>query len=321
MERSAMRCIHFEDPEYPPKMRDLSGMPGCLYVIGDMPDPDIPSVAVVGARMCSSYGRETAFAFGRTLAENGVQIISGMAAGIDGSAQEGALAGGGKSFAVLGCGADVCYPRAHTTLYNHLKKQGGILSEQPPGTPPLPYYFPSRNRIISALADIVLVVEARAESGSLITVDFGLSQGRTVYAVPGRVGDPLSDGCNYLIAQGAGIAYAPEAILTELRLMHDTVSFAESRRRAGRFRHAALKKVMKSEVLTPEAKKTYQSLSFEESLCPDKIAAASSLPLPAVRAALTELLREELVTETERDLYRRSRLSVSSPREEKDTDN
>ena len=307
MPQTQMRLIHRGSAEYPGKMQELSGMPETLYAIGSLPDPDTPSVAIVGARLCSSYGRETALMFGRALAEKGVQIISGMAAGIDGSAQEGALSGGGKSFAVLAGGADVCYPRAHTTLYNQLKKQGGVLSEQPPGTPPKPYYFPSRNRLISALSDIVLVVEARARSGSLITVDFALTQGKTVFAVPGRVGDPLSDGCNYLIAQGAGIAYSPDAILSELKLTHDTISFVKSRERAGRFRHAAILSVENSTTLTPEAKTVYRKLSFDTAFCPDAIAGKTDLPLPLVRAALSELMRENLITEPERDSYQRTR--------------
>ena len=214
------------DDAYPRRLRELASMPEELYVIGELPDDSQPSVAIVGARMCSGYGRRTAYEFGRILAGKGVQVISGMASGIDSSAQEGALDGGGKSFAVLGGGADVCYPRGNTTLYNRLKEQGGIISEQPAGTAPLSFYFPARNRIISGLSDLVLVVEAKSRSGSLITVDFALTQGRTVYAVPGRVGDALSDGCNYLIAQGAGIAYAPEAILNELQIIADTVSFS-----------------------------------------------------------------------------------------------
>ncbi|HAV27204.1 MAG TPA: DNA-protecting protein DprA, partial [Lachnospiraceae bacterium] len=185
---------------YPARFEGLSNMPEELYVMGSLPDENAPAVAIVGARMCSRYGHNTAFTFGKKLAEHGVSVISGMALGIDGAAQEGALSGGGKTYAVLGCGVDVCYPRSNKMLYDRIPERGGILSEFPPGTQPLPYNFPLRNRLISALADVVIVVEARKKSGSLITVDYALEQGRSVYAVPGRVGDALSDGCNYLIA-------------------------------------------------------------------------------------------------------------------------
>ena len=211
-----MHYIRRNSPDFPGRFEGISGSPEGLYVIGELPRDDQPTVGIVGARMCSRYGHETAYEFGRVLAGNGVQIISGLALGIDCYAQEGALAGGGKTFAVLGCGADICYPRSNREVYEKIKTSGGILSEEEPGTPPLAYNFPKRNRIISALSDIVLVVEAKEKSGSLITVDFALEQGKTVYAVPGRVSDLLSCGCNCLIAQGAGIACSPEMILMEL---------------------------------------------------------------------------------------------------------
>ena len=213
---SKMHYIRRNSPDFPGRFEGISGSPEGLYVIGELPRDDQPTVGIVGARMCSRYGHETAYEFGRVLAGNGVQIISGLALGIDCYAQEGALAGGGKTFAVLGCGADICYPRSNREVYEKIKTSGGILSEEKPGKPPLAYNFPKRNRIISALSDIVLVVEAKEKSGSLITVDFALEQGKTVYAVPGRVSDLLSCGCNCLIAQGAGIACSPEMILMEL---------------------------------------------------------------------------------------------------------
>lgn len=206
---SEMHYIRRNSPGFPGRFEGISGSPEGLYVIGELPRDDQPTVGIVGARMCSRYGHETAYEFGRVLAGKGVQIISGLALGIDCYAQEGALAGGGKTFAVLGCGADICYPKSNREVYEKIKTSGGILSEEKPGTPPLAYNFPKRNRIISALSDIVLVVEAKEKSGSLITVDFALEQGKTVYAVPGRVCDLLSYGCNSLIAQGAGIACSP----------------------------------------------------------------------------------------------------------------
>lgn len=216
-----IRHIKKGDPLYPARLLPYPGMPKELWVIGELPD-DRPTVAIVGARLCTHYGHVQATEFGRILSSKGVQIVSGMAIGIDSYAQEGALISSGKTYAVLGCGVDVCYPKSNRVLYRKIAQTGGIISELAPGTQPLRPYFPERNRIISALSDIVLVVEAREKSGSLITADCALEQGKTVYALPGRVGDALSGGCNYLIAQGAGIAYSPEAILDELGIMHGT---------------------------------------------------------------------------------------------------
>ncbi len=212
--------ISSEDPRYPDRLRQLPGMPRGLYVRGALPD-SAPSVAIVGARKCTVYGHKQAYAFGRYLASKGVQIISGMALGVDGYAQEGALDAGGKTFAVLGCGVDYCYPRSNRPLYDRIPNQGGILSELPEGTEPYARFFPARNRIISALSDLVLVIEAAEKSGSLITADYALEQGRTVYALPGRVGDRLSDGCNRLIYQGAGIAYSAEALYDDLMSQYE----------------------------------------------------------------------------------------------------
>ena len=139
-----------------------------------------------------------------------------MARGIDGIGQQAALQAGGSSFAVLGCGADICYPRQNQDLYDRLCKQGGVISEYEWGTPPRAGYFPPRNRIVSGLADAVIVVEARKKSGTLITVDMALEQGKEVYAVPGRLVDDLSSGCNYLIKNGAGILLDMEEFMEEL---------------------------------------------------------------------------------------------------------
>lgn len=141
---------------YPKRLEELAGMPYALFFIGEMPQEGIPSVAVVGARRCSSYGEKMTLRFVERLAESGIQIISGMALGIDGMAHRAALNVGGKTFAVLGGGADVCYPAAHKGLYNDLIKRGGILSEQPPGTPPVAWHFPARNRLIRQGAGILL---------------------------------------------------------------------------------------------------------------------------------------------------------------------
>lgn len=204
------------EPGYPERLKNISGAPKELYVLGRPPEEDRLSVAVIGARDCSEYGKYVAREFGAVLGRNRISVVSGMARGIDGISQEAALNAGGSSFAVLGCGVDVCYPEANRQLYEKLKISGGILSEYPPGSPALACHFPPRNRIVSGLADVVVVIEARVKSGTLITVDMALEQGREVYVAPGRMTDRLSDGCNRLIKQGAGILLSPEEFLREL---------------------------------------------------------------------------------------------------------
>ncbi len=215
-EEIRIQYIRQEESGYPEKLKVYKGMPKGLYFLGRLPDKDRPSVAVVGARRSDSYGNETARTFAKELAAKGVQIISGMAWGIDGMAHEGALEAGGDTFAVLGCGVDICYPAGHRRLYERIMEKGGILSEQPPGMPPIAGHFPARNRIISGLSDLVLVVEAKEKSGSLITADFALDQGKDIFAVPGRVTDARSKGCLNLIRQGAGVADSPQAVLDAL---------------------------------------------------------------------------------------------------------
>ena len=211
-----------EDEQYPDRLKKLEHPPYALYCMGKLPEEQCPAVAVIGARECSEYGSYVAKAFAGEMAEAGVSIVSGMARGIDGIGQSAALARKGKTYAVLGCGVDVCYPSSNRRLYQEiLDMDGGILSSFPPGTQPLQRHFPERNRIVAGLSDVVLVVEARLKSGTWITVDMALEQGKSVYAVPGRLTDRLSDGCNYLIRQGAGIALTPKDVLSELSVLEN----------------------------------------------------------------------------------------------------
>ena len=213
-----IRFVPYYMEEYPIRLKEHAGMPYALYVKGELPCEDMPTAAIVGARKCTPYGEKMAAAFAEALAISGVQVISGMARGIDGAAQRAAIQSGGSSFGVLGCGIDVCYPKDNKGLYMDLPSHGGILSEQPVGTPPLREYFPARNRIISGLSDIVLVIEAGERSGSLITADIALEQGKDIYALPGPVTSNLSRGCHELIRQGAGILISPEVLIEEIGL-------------------------------------------------------------------------------------------------------
>ncbi len=204
-EKAGIRWISCEEAGYPERLLALGDAPLGIFVKGKVPPEEKPSAGIIGARSCTPYGRMMAERFGGELGGQGLSVISGMARGIDGCAQEAALESGGTSFAVLGCGADVCYPQGNRKLYDALAEKGGLLTEYPPGTPPLPHHFPLRNRLIAALSDVLLVIEAREKSGSQITVDQALEQGKEVLALPGRVGDALSAGCLKLIGQGAGI--------------------------------------------------------------------------------------------------------------------
>ncbi len=207
------------DSDFPEKLKNIPDSPCALFVKGKLPPPAVPAIAIVGARKATSHGRWLAEKLAGELAVCGLIVISGMAEGIDGSGHRGALDAGGLTYAVLGCGVDICYPQCHEKLYKEICKTGGVISEYPLGTQGLPYHFPKRNRIISALSDIVLVVEAREKSGSLITVSYALEQGRDVMAVPGRPDDVFSYSCNRLIREGAGVCTCTDDILTQLDLM------------------------------------------------------------------------------------------------------
>lgn len=211
------------EPNYPKRLLHIPSPPKGIYYIGKLPREEVPSVAMIGARVCSEYGRMVAKTFGEYLAQNGIQIISGMARGIDSIGQKGALDVGGQSFGVLGSGVDICYPKENLPLYKQLKKMGGVLSEFAPKMPPKANHFPARNRIISGLSDLVLVIEAKEKSGTFITVDMALEQGKDVAVIPGRISDPFSKGCNELLKQGAYVATSPEDIL-------DILSFTLDRR-------------------------------------------------------------------------------------------
>ena len=210
--------VSWEDDAYPGKLKTIAHAPYALYYVGKLPDEKRKRVAIVGARGRSAYGSQVAGKLAKCLAEANVDVISGMALGIDTDSHYGALDGKGDTYAVLGCGVDVCYPKSNQRLYEKIATCGGILSEYALHTPPLPRYFPQRNRIIAGLADYTVVIEARLKSGSLITADYAMEQGREVYALPGRITDELSQGCNSLIQQGAGVLHNIDDFLKTMEL-------------------------------------------------------------------------------------------------------
>ena len=204
------------EENYPKRLLELYDKPGILYYRGNLPIEDRMSVAIVGSRRCTEYGKCVAGEIAGALAERGANIISGLALGIDSAAHRGALKVNGKTYGVLAGSAYKCYPPGNHKLYMDIINTGGAISEFSPDTPTVPGMFPLRNRIISGMSDVVIVVEAAEKSGSLITVSHALEQNRQVYAVPGRIGDGFSAGCNRLIAEGAGIIVSYETLLEEL---------------------------------------------------------------------------------------------------------
>jgi len=207
--------IKQEDPAYPGLLKEIHDPPKCLWAQGDC-DFSGPMIAVVGARDCTAYGQKVAYEIAKALARAGVCVVSGLAYGIDTAAHQGALEGGGRTVAVLGCGIDQAYPARNQKLKEKIVRQGTVLSEFAPGVEAAPWTFPKRNRIVSGLSLGVVVVEAGLKSGSLITADFALQQGREVFAVPGPVTAAQSEGTNRLIQNGAKLVISVDDILDEL---------------------------------------------------------------------------------------------------------
>lgn len=206
------------DTVYPEHLADLPDAPDLLFVRGSLPLD--PGVAVVGSRQATSYGLGLARAYGTALAAAGWPVISGLARGIDGAAHRGTLEGGGRGTAVMGCGLDTWYPSEHRKLGEALLGAGGcVASEYPPGAPPLGWRFPPRNRIISGLASVVVIVEAAERGGALITARRALNQGREVFAVPGDIDRPTSQGCNLLIRDGAIPVLGPDDLIEAVSLI------------------------------------------------------------------------------------------------------
>jgi DNA processing protein len=202
---------------YPPLLAELHDPPSRLHLRGGPLELLArPSVAIVGARSCSPYGAQVARELAQSLAAAGLAVVSGLARGVDAEAHRGALAAGGLTVAVLGCGIDRDYPRVHAELARRITESGLVVSEYPPGIEPSPWRFPARNRIIAGLALATVVVEARERSGALITADFALELGREVFATPGEITSALSAGTNDLLRQGATPLLSAEDVLEAL---------------------------------------------------------------------------------------------------------
>lgn len=219
IERLGVTLLSSDGPGYPPRLREIYNAPPILYMRGDLRREDDQSLGVVGTRAPSPYGREIAARIVPELAQGGLTIVSGLARGIDSIAHSAALAAGGRTIAVLGCGIDVVYPSENRNLYARIPQSGAIVTEYPLGTKPDAFNFPARNRIISGLSLGSVVIEAQQSSGALITANYALEQNREVFAFPGRATDRNSAGCNTLIREGrAKLVGSTQDILDELDL-------------------------------------------------------------------------------------------------------
>jgi DNA processing protein len=216
-ERRHIAIVSWFDAGYPDLLRHIPDPPIVLWVQGDAAILARPAVAIVGARRATPAGLATATALGRELAQAGLVVVSGLARGVDGAGHHGALSVAGQTVAVLGSGVDVIYPPEHVSLSKQIAASGVLLSEFPPGMPPLPNHFPLRNRIISGLSRAVVVIEASEKSGSLITAKAALEQGREVLAVPGSVASGRYRGSHALIKDGAALVETVEDVLRELQ--------------------------------------------------------------------------------------------------------
>lgn len=301
---SGVKAVTVNDDEYPRKLKYIENRPYALFYKGELPDENKRSVAIIGSRKCTEYGKYMAENIAAGLAKYDVEVISGMAFGIDGIAEMAALNSGAKSYGVLGSGANVCYPRANKALYDRLLKEGGIISEYVVDACARADNFPLRNRIISGLSDVVLVVEARLKSGTFITVDYALSQGREIMVVPGRATDPLSVGCNALILQGASPAQSADDVM---RLL-DTISSQSYEYNLCRndFRTKELSELVpkKSEqvLLEREENMVYSVLDFYSQNTED-IMKATKLDVFTIMSTLISLEMRGLIKETGKNSY------------------
>ena len=262
IEKGIKFVFPFEET-YPKRLLELYDKPSILYYRGGLPDENRMSVSIVGSRRCTEYGKCVAREIAGALASKGVNVISGLAVGIDSEAHRGALTKGGLTYAVLAGSAYKCYPPQNHRLYMDIINSGGAISEFSPDTETVPGMFPLRNRIISGMSDVVIVVEAAEKSGSLITVSHALEQNRQIYAVPGRIGDGYSAGCNRLISEGAGIIISYESLIEELGLG----AIVEKKTENENLSLAREEKMLYSLLLdfTPRSLDTIISLTGEES--------------------------------------------------------
>lgn len=216
LEEIGATAVPFDSPDYPPLLKQIPDPPGLLYVRGQLTEADRFSIAIVGSRHPRPYGLQMSRKLGEDLARGGLTVVSGGARGIDSAAHEGALASGGRTIAVLGCGVDISYPAENRDLFTRIASQGAVVSEFPPGAPPESWRFPRRNRIISGISRGVIVCDATEDSGSLITATCAAEHNRDVFAVPGNVDSGHNKGAHRLLKEGAKLVENAEDVFAEL---------------------------------------------------------------------------------------------------------
>lgn len=300
-------AVSYWDEGYPACLRDIANPPVILYGCGDISILNKPAVAIIGARKCSAYGQKVAREFAADLARNGVNVVSGLAMGIDAAAHEAALSAGGVSTAVKGCGLDVWYPRHSKDFLQKIQTNGLILSEFPPGTPPEARNFPVRNRIVSGLSLGVVVVEAGRKSGTIITASYAMDQGREVMAVPGSVHASTSAGVHWLIRQGAVLVENVEEILFQVGLGSNGCANGHGGQGAV-CRQPVLDEVfslsrMEIDGLTPEEKLVWDRLS-PQPVHIDDLAELCGLPVSDVSVILLQLELKDLVEALPGQVYK-----------------
>jgi DNA processing protein len=281
MKENGIKVYTIHENEYPDNLKNIYDPPPVLYVKGELVKEDSLAIGIVGSRKASDYGLKAAQRIAERLAELGITIVSGMALGIDSAAHRGALIAKGRTIAVFGCGLKYVYPMTNYSLSQEIQRNGALISEYPFDTEAYPGQFPARNRIISGMCLGVIVVEAGEKSGSLITADFALEQGREVFAVPGNISSPNSKGTNSLIKNGAKLVSRIEDILEELNL---NITYTKAN---------SINNNEKADISIEEG----FILDFlkAEGGDKDKIAAATGLPPSKVMAALTKLEIKGLV--------------------------
>ncbi len=274
--------IHETDPTYPEMLRDVSGRPKTLQVMGRWPLAPLPAFGIVGTRRPTPYGLKMARQIAYDLVEAGAMVISGMASGIDAAAHEAALEAGGATVGILGHGLKWEYPHENKRLYAAMKEKGTLISEFPYEAHPLPAYFPQRNRIISGLSKGVVVIEAGKPSGALITARFAGEQGRDVFAVPGSVYNVKAVGCHALIKEGAKLVETADDVLAE---------YGELWRTPGVTRQP----LMNVQNLTPVEEKLYQTLSLTP-VTMDELLQATGFSVDQLAATLLSLELKNLIS-------------------------
>jgi DNA processing protein len=289
--RLGLEIMTLDDADYPENLKNITGAPIVLYVLGELKKCDALSIAIVGSRRASFYGLSAAEKFAFALSEKGLTIVSGMARGIDTCAHRGALKQGGRTIAVVGSGFGYLYPQENLQLAQEIARSGAVISEFPVNTMPFPQNFPRRNRVISGLSKGVLVVEAAKNSGALITADFALEQGRDVFAMPGKVDSSTSFGTNALIKDGAKLVSEVSDILEELVVPEEKAKICP--------------KISAQPALGDEESAVYNILSGE-SIQLDELAEKTNMDIPRISDILLKLRLKKLIRELPGKQFARS---------------